>query len=258
MARLRNRMVKAEFWTDPELLRWHRDKRTTYKGLWALSEDSGCLEDDPFGWKLLLWPSPLDADITIEMLTTWRDELVAAKKLVPYQADGKAYFWCRTFAQHESPRNPQRPDLPLPPWVIWQTETDSRNRPRGRYLIDLKKLPVEFRSEFEQHESISEPPQPEEPPVPETITTKTIVAEAIDRAKEHGVALTDAVTGLLGKEVKKQLTAGAAPTLVRSAVAVIVDENKSPAQLSYVMRDLTGGERGRPRAHSGRSQNGEF
>ena len=71
MARLRNRMVKADFWTDAELLRWPRDKRQTYRGLWAIAEDSGCLEDDPFGWKLLLFPSPLDADITVERLEHW-------------------------------------------------------------------------------------------------------------------------------------------------------------------------------------------
>ena len=82
-------MVKADFWTDPELLRWPREKRFTYQGIWALAEDSGCLEDDPFGWKLLLWPSPVDADITVERLGEWRDELVAAGKAIPYEAEGK-------------------------------------------------------------------------------------------------------------------------------------------------------------------------
>jgi hypothetical protein len=68
-------------------------------------------------WKLMLWGSPLDADITVELLTTWRDELVAAGKLIPYEVDGKAFLYIKTFLQHEHPRNPQRPDLPLPPWV---------------------------------------------------------------------------------------------------------------------------------------------
>ena len=117
MTRLRNRIRKADYFTDGELLRWHRDKRTTYTGLWAIAEDSGCLEDDPFTWKLLIWGSPLDADITVELLTQWRDEMVAAGKLIPYEAEGKPFLYIRTFHQHEHPRNPQRPDLPLPPWI---------------------------------------------------------------------------------------------------------------------------------------------
>jgi len=117
MSRLRNRMVKAEFWTDPELLRWPLPKRIFYQGLWALAEDSGCLEDDAFGWKLQLFPSPADSDITLEALTAWRDELVEAGKLVPYEVGGKRYLYLPTFHRHEMTRNPQRPDLPLPPWV---------------------------------------------------------------------------------------------------------------------------------------------
>ena len=108
MSRLRNRMVKADFWTDPELLRWPLAKRMLYQGLWAFAEDSGCLEDDPFGWKLSIFPSPVDSDITVELLTEWRDDLVASGKLYRYEADGKHYLFIRTFHQHEHPRNPQR------------------------------------------------------------------------------------------------------------------------------------------------------
>jgi hypothetical protein len=121
MSRLRNRIRKADYFTDGELLRWHRDKRATYSGLWAIAEDSGCLEDDPFTWKLLIWGSPLDADITVELLTTWRDEFVAAGKLIAYEAEGKPFLYIRTFHQHEHPRNPQRPDIPTPPWVEWES-----------------------------------------------------------------------------------------------------------------------------------------
>ena len=134
MARLRNRMVKAEFWTDPELLRWPRDKRETYRGLWAMAEDSGCLEDDPFGWKLVLWPSPMDADITVTLLSQWRDELIGAGKLVPYEADGKCYLWLKNFSQHEHPKNPQSPNLPLPAWVQWVVTKDEKGRTRSSYV----------------------------------------------------------------------------------------------------------------------------
>lgn len=158
MSRLRNRIRKADYFTDGELLRWHRDKRTTYTGLWAIAEDSGCLEDDPFQWKLLIWGSPLDADITVEVLTTWRDELVDAGKLIPYEADGKHYLCIRTFLQHENPRNPQRPDLPLPPWIDCESvegvgkdgkrwvrhqyrDTNHHDDPQYRYSTDSVQTP---------------------------------------------------------------------------------------------------------------------
>lgn len=130
MARLRNRIRKADYFSDGELLRWPRDKRATYSGLWAIAEDSGCLEDDPFAWKMLIWGSPLDSDITVEQLTQWRDELIEAGKLIPYESDGKHYLFIRTFHQHELPRNPAINDLPLPEWVTRETTegVDTRGR----------------------------------------------------------------------------------------------------------------------------------
>ena len=138
MARLRNRIVKADYWGDGDLLRMPRDKRDTYRGLWAVAEDSGCLEDDPFTWKLLLWPGPFDADITVELLEQWRDELIATGKLVPYHVDGRRYFFIEPFHRHEHPRNPQKNDLPLPPWVVWvPSEKDPR---KGLYKVEWEIL----------------------------------------------------------------------------------------------------------------------
>jgi hypothetical protein len=134
MARLRNRMTKSEFWTDPELLSWPRDKRWFYKGLRAACEDSGCCEDSPFGWLLVLYPSPMDRDITVDKLGTWRDELIVSKKLIRYMVADKPYLYQVTFHDHEHPRNPQSPDLPLPPWIRWvRNEKDQR---KGSYEVD--------------------------------------------------------------------------------------------------------------------------
>lgn len=117
--RLRNRIIKATFYTDPELCRWPRDKRDFYRSLWACAEDSCCMEDDMFGVKLAAWPSPADADLTVEVFEAWRDELIADKKLVSYLVDGRRYLYIPAMAEHEKPRNPQTSDTPLPPWVEW-------------------------------------------------------------------------------------------------------------------------------------------
>jgi len=119
MARLRNRILKADFWSDGELLRWPREKRMTYAGLYALADDSGCMQDDCFNWKILLWGSPLDADITVEKLEQWRDELIEAGKLIPYVSDHEECLYIKSFHEHEHPRNPQAPSTPLPAWITW-------------------------------------------------------------------------------------------------------------------------------------------
>lgn len=117
--RLRNRIVKATYYTDPDLCRMPRDKREFYRSLWACAEDSCCLEDDMFGVKLAAWPSPMDADMTVEKFEAWRDEFVATGRLVAYQSGGNRFLYIPTMAEHESPRNPQSPDCPLPEWVEW-------------------------------------------------------------------------------------------------------------------------------------------
>ena len=147
MARLRNRIRKADYFSDGELLRWPRDKRTTYSGLWALAEDSGCLEDDPFMWKLLIWPSPMDTDITVEKLQGWRDELVEAGKLIPYEAEGKRCLYISSFHKHEKPRNPQEPTLPLPPWVqhdVTEPKRGDHTVKRHAYSVRTELLPSPY------------------------------------------------------------------------------------------------------------------
>ncbi len=129
--RLRNRMVKATIWTDGDLLRWPRDKREFYRSLWACAEDSCCIEDDMFAVKVAAWPSPLDADMSVERFEVWRDELIEAGKLVPYEVDGRRYFYIPAMQRHERAPNPQSPDNPLPPWVEWvPSKSDKR---KGSY-----------------------------------------------------------------------------------------------------------------------------
>lgn len=148
MPRLRNRIVKAEFWTDPELLRWPLSKRHFYQGLWAAAEDSACLEDDAFGWKLTLFPSPIDGEVTVEVLEGWRDELVEADKLIPYMAQGKPYLYLATFHDTEKPRNPQSPTLPLPAWVTHGKTPVGRGSGEGSrntYHVHPELLPEDYR-----------------------------------------------------------------------------------------------------------------
>jgi hypothetical protein len=133
--RLHNRQLKAEFWNDPELLQWPREKRWFYMGLVQLADDSGCVENNAFAFKINLFPSPADADITIELIATWVDELIRAGKLVPYTVQGKEYLFIKNFHKHQSlnkPTPPNKTSVPLPPWITWQP---GDKRSSSRYVV---------------------------------------------------------------------------------------------------------------------------
>jgi len=131
--RLHSRQLRADFWDDSGLAQLPLVARMLFQGTWALADDSGCLEDDPLAFKIKLFPSPLDADITVERLASCRDLLVNAGMLVPYEAGGKRLLYVHHFHKHQKLRNPSPPDVPLPPWVTW---IPAPSNPRtGRYEI---------------------------------------------------------------------------------------------------------------------------
>lgn len=159
--RLHNRQIKATFWNDPDLLQWTRDKRWFYEGLSQLADDSGCLEDSPFAFKLNLFPSPLDTDITVDVITGWVNELIYEGKLIQYQANGKACIFIKNFHKHQALRSPAAPEVPLPPWVTFTPSEKTRRS--GTYTIQegYGNLTVTVRSGY------SDQPEPEPEPEPE-------------------------------------------------------------------------------------------
>lgn len=131
--KLHNRVVKAGFWTDTDLLKINRDIRTFYQGLWQLADDSGCIENDPFAFKIHLYPSPLDADITIDVLEDWITSLIDLGKLIPYVSDGKKCLYIKNFHKHQTLRSPAPPETPLPEWIKWVPSEKSRRS--GEYIV---------------------------------------------------------------------------------------------------------------------------
>ncbi|NPV54683.1 MAG: hypothetical protein HPY71_14405 [Firmicutes bacterium] len=132
--RLHNRQVKADFWRDTELIRALPPVGLMfYQGLWHLADDSGCLEDDPYAYKLHLFP--LYEEVTIELITRWRDTLVNLGKLIRYEVKGKPYLFLKNFHRHQKLDKPAPPNefsVPMPPWVEWQ-QGDSRRE--SRYVV---------------------------------------------------------------------------------------------------------------------------
>lgn len=134
MSRLSNRQIKAEFWEDDDLLQLPRDARWLFEGLWHLAEDSGCVKDSPFQFKIKLFASPMDADLTVERLAELRDLLIEAGFLKRYTVAGTDYLYIANFHKHQTIKNPNAPkEVPLPPWIVW--EPYESNPRAGRYVV---------------------------------------------------------------------------------------------------------------------------
>jgi DnaD/phage-associated family protein len=152
--RLHNRIVKAGFWNDTDLIRnFTRDERMFYQGLWQLADDSGCIEDDPWAFKLHLYP--LDADILPETLIEWRDKYIHHGKLIQYTSEGKQCLYITNFHKHQTldkPAPPAKDSVPLPEWVVW-VQGDTRRT--SRYVVrDVSgtspgRAPLEIEPEIE-------------------------------------------------------------------------------------------------------------
>jgi len=131
--RLHNRMIKANFWTDTDLLRHlDRDGRMFYIGLTQLADDSGCLEDDLLAFKIHLYPADMDVDL--DFIQKYRDKLVEMKKLIPYVSEGKKCLYMQNFHKHQSLRSPAPPSVPLPDWITWEPGQTARSS--GKYIVD--------------------------------------------------------------------------------------------------------------------------
>ncbi len=134
---LRNRLVKADFWTDTELARkLPAIGRMMYQGLWQLAEDSGVIEADVFAYKGLLFPFD---DIPIKEIEKWTNTLEELGKLIPYKKGKKEYYYIKNFHKHQSLRSPAKPELPLPEWILYVP--NDKKRQSGGYIVNYKLIP---------------------------------------------------------------------------------------------------------------------
>lgn len=114
MARIRS--IKPEFWESEEVALMTRDARLLYIATWNLADDEG----------LLRWTAPYlkanafmyDDDVTVDVVGTLMDEIVAAGFVLPYRAGAtKAELgWIPSFHRHQKPNRPQPSKLQAPNW----------------------------------------------------------------------------------------------------------------------------------------------
>src|SRR5580765_3325710 len=106
MARIR--MIKPEFFDDPDIADLSPFARLCFVGLWTQADKAGRLEDDPRRLKVRLFP--YDAVEVSSLL----DELVAKEMVTRYAGDdGRAYLSIPKFVKHQRP-HPKEPDSVIP------------------------------------------------------------------------------------------------------------------------------------------------
>lgn len=130
--KLHNRIIKASFWTDTELLsEFDHSGRLLYLGLIQLADDSGCLEYNIAAFKGYLFP--IDAAMTTRKIEKYTSKLIEMTKLIRYESHGKSCVFLKNFHKHQALRHPDRPDVPLPFWISWVS--DNTPHRSGSYSI---------------------------------------------------------------------------------------------------------------------------
>jgi hypothetical protein len=106
----RTRLIGPRFFKDEDLADVSISARYLFSGLWTVADREGRLEYRPKLIKAEVFPhDAIDA-------TPLLDELVRGGFVIPYEVEGRAYLWIRSFTRYQHPhQNEARSTLPPPP-----------------------------------------------------------------------------------------------------------------------------------------------
>lgn len=110
----RNRMIKPEAFSDAKLSSVSRDARYTFIGMWVFSDDFGVVKGN-IRW-LISQVYEEDETVTQELMESWLADLVDKHFLIPFEADGKQYYYIKSWKKHQKVDHPsQKHRNPEPP-----------------------------------------------------------------------------------------------------------------------------------------------
>lgn len=108
MARIR--MIKPEFFDDPDIAALSSFARLLFIGLWLQADREGRLAYDPRRIKARLFPYD---DVSVDALN---QEIINAGFMHIYTVKGKSFLQIRSFVKHQRP-HPKEPQSVIPPPV---------------------------------------------------------------------------------------------------------------------------------------------
>lgn len=100
MARIRT--IKPEFWSSEQIVELSPTARLLFIGLWNFCDDAGNHPASPRTLKMQVFPGD---DFTAEQIAAYVAEMIAARLIVEYQAEGKNY-WHVTGWHHQKIEKP--------------------------------------------------------------------------------------------------------------------------------------------------------
>jgi hypothetical protein len=132
-------MIQPGIWTDEGFLSLSIAARLMFIGMISGADDEGrglatdrCLKASVF---------PAD-DVTLEQVRTYRDEVAAAVNVKLYDVDGKKYYECSKWRNHQRLERPSKSIIPAPP--------DDARKDTGTIPESSGTLPAELKKEVKE------------------------------------------------------------------------------------------------------------
>ena len=116
----RQRIILPEYWLDAELAQCDYVVRLFYIGTWNFSDDYGVIEDDLPKLRAQIFPY----DLSIDLLPI-RDRLVALKKFISFEVEGKKWLFIKNFPKYQTINHPSKWQNPKPPKEIVSEQSDN-------------------------------------------------------------------------------------------------------------------------------------
>jgi hypothetical protein len=287
---VRARSLKPGFFKNDQLAALPPLTRILFAGLWCLCDRSGRFEDRPAKIKAEVLPyDSCNVNKMLDALAAGDDPFI-----LRYCVENARYIAVLNFPKHQNPHVNERPStIPAPEShsasTVPNTKShsiniadsglltpDSLTEETGVPISSGAIAPLETNEwagvDFGEDEKPEEekprestPPVQERPPAtpakkpvardPPPETAGTIVAFAADHEKAAGRTVTQTRLDRIGAAAKPLLAGGADSARVREAVARLLDDNKPPGDLEYLVGDLErGGGNGTGRARAARSR----
>lgn len=104
---MRRRMIDPEFWLDEDLVKVSPRARLLFIGLWHLCDDNyATLPDRPEWIKIQIFPyEKVDTQALLS-------ELSVSGHILPFEKDGKKYWFVKNFFKYQVINRPSNPKYP--------------------------------------------------------------------------------------------------------------------------------------------------
>jgi len=145
-----DRMIRAEMRTSATVNSWPRDVRYFWTQLWGYCDDYGRGLYELRVIRALTFP--MDDDVTVEMISDWMGVLEEAQVIRQYVAQGRLYFECINWDEHQKLKYKKKSKLPAPSGFSESSETFEKSAPE---------VEVDIEEEREREgEGVKTPPSP--------------------------------------------------------------------------------------------------